>query len=205
MWANAESRAVRRRSVVGRLPRPDPGVIRALAAAIVGWSNGSFADEGLELIAHRLGGPGRFRSDSAATVEAVATFLSAWVSGVTMPRQISLIASRRIAFQLADSGPIRRGPPGLCRYAALVYSDRPGRAGSYWPSVHGEADYHPDDEKSDHDDSGDYPLHLGQPSLNRARIAAGLPGLRFHDLRHTGQTLAAATGATIKDLKPSKI
>jgi hypothetical protein len=117
----------------------------------------------LELIAHRLGGPGSFPSDSAPIVEAVATFLRA-VSRVTRPRQMSLIASRRIAFQLANSGPIRRGPPGLCRYAALVYSDRPGRAGSFWPSVHGEADYHPDDEKSDHDDSGDYPLHLDQPS-----------------------------------------
>jgi hypothetical protein len=29
---------------------------------------------------------------------------------------------------------------------------------------------------------------------------AGMPGFRFHDLRHTGQTMAAATRATIKDL-----
>ncbi|WP_344458498.1 hypothetical protein [Actinocorallia aurantiaca] len=28
----------------------------------------------------------------------------------------------------------------------------------------------------------------------------GFPGLRFHDLRHTGNTFAAATGATTKDL-----
>ena len=27
-----------------------------------------------------------------------------------------------------------------------------------------------------------------------------MPGFRFHDLRHTGQTLAASTGATTKDL-----
>jgi len=27
-----------------------------------------------------------------------------------------------------------------------------------------------------------------------------MPGFRFYDLRHTGQTLAAATGATAKDL-----
>lgn len=33
-----------------------------------------------------------------------------------------------------------------------------------------------------------------------AREAAGRPDLRFHDLRHTGATLAAATGATIADL-----
>jgi integrase len=35
----------------------------------------------------------------------------------------------------------------------------------------------------------------------RARSRVGLPGLSFHDLRHTGQTLAAATGATLADLK----
>lgn len=33
-----------------------------------------------------------------------------------------------------------------------------------------------------------------------ARIAAGRPDLRFHDLRHTGATLAAATGATLAEL-----
>jgi integrase len=34
----------------------------------------------------------------------------------------------------------------------------------------------------------------------RARKRSGMDGFRFHDLRHTGQTLAAATGATVKDL-----
>lgn len=34
----------------------------------------------------------------------------------------------------------------------------------------------------------------------RARIKVDMPGFRFHDLRHTGQTLAASTGATVKDL-----
>jgi integrase len=37
-------------------------------------------------------------------------------------------------------------------------------------------------------------------AFDRARRKAQMPGFRFHDLRHTGQTLAAATGATIKDL-----
>ena len=37
-------------------------------------------------------------------------------------------------------------------------------------------------------------------AFGRARRKAGMPGFRFHDLRHTGQTLAAATGATVKDL-----
>jgi integrase len=37
-------------------------------------------------------------------------------------------------------------------------------------------------------------------AFDRARRRAGMPGFRFHDLRHTGQTLAASTGATVKDL-----
>jgi integrase len=40
---------------------------------------------------------------------------------------------------------------------------------------------------------------LGQ-AFRRARDKAGMDGFRFHDLRHTGQTLAAATGATLADL-----
>ena len=31
-------------------------------------------------------------------------------------------------------------------------------------------------------------------------VAAGLPGFHFHDLRHTGNTLAAGTGASLADL-----
>jgi len=34
----------------------------------------------------------------------------------------------------------------------------------------------------------------------RARAEAGLPDLRFHDLRHTGNTLAATTGASTREL-----
>ncbi|HEY6684790.1 MAG TPA: site-specific integrase [Propionibacteriaceae bacterium] len=34
----------------------------------------------------------------------------------------------------------------------------------------------------------------------RAHEAAGRPDLRWHDLRHTGATLAAATGATLAEL-----
>jgi integrase len=37
-------------------------------------------------------------------------------------------------------------------------------------------------------------------AFDRARRKVGMPDFRFHDLRHTGQTLAAATGATTKDL-----
>jgi integrase len=35
---------------------------------------------------------------------------------------------------------------------------------------------------------------------NKARQTVGLPNLHFHDLRHTGGTLSAATGATLKEL-----
>jgi integrase len=35
---------------------------------------------------------------------------------------------------------------------------------------------------------------------NKARLSVGLPGLHFHDLRHTGGTLSAATGASLKEL-----
>jgi len=37
-------------------------------------------------------------------------------------------------------------------------------------------------------------------SYRKARDAAGRPDLRFHDLRHTGAVLAAATGATLAEL-----
>ena len=39
-----------------------------------------------------------------------------------------------------------------------------------------------------------------RPIWTSACTAAGAPGLHFHDLRHTGGTLAAATGATLKEL-----
>jgi integrase len=46
--------------------------------------------------------------------------------------------------------------------------------------------------------------HLAPSALYRhwypARAAAGRPDLRFHDLRHTGATLAAATGASLAEL-----
>jgi integrase len=37
-------------------------------------------------------------------------------------------------------------------------------------------------------------------AFDRGRRKVGMLGFRFHDLGHTGQTLAAATGATVKDL-----
>lgn len=38
------------------------------------------------------------------------------------------------------------------------------------------------------------------PRWREATASAGVPGLRFHDLRHTGNTLAAATGASTREL-----
>jgi integrase len=53
-----------------------------------------------------------------------------------------------------------------------------------------------------------FPGTQGQPfrraslytAWKRATRVAGVEGLRFHDLRHTGNTLAAATGASTKEL-----
>jgi integrase len=46
--------------------------------------------------------------------------------------------------------------------------------------------------------------HLAPATLYRpyykARKAAGRPDLRFHDLRHTGATMAARTGATLAEI-----
>jgi integrase len=46
------------------------------------------------------------------------------------------------------------------------------------------------------------PLHRGAFTTvwHRARERAGLPGFHFHDLRHTGNTLAATTGASTREL-----
>ncbi|WP_344265467.1 hypothetical protein [Actinomadura napierensis] len=35
---------------------------------------------------------------------------------------------------------------------------------------------------------------------NKVRADVGLPDLHFHDLRHVGNTLAATTGASLKEL-----
>ena len=52
--------------------------------------------------------------------------------------------------------------------------------------------------------ANDSTAHLAPSTLYKvfypARKAAGRPDLRFHDLRHTGATLAAATGATLAEL-----
>jgi integrase len=61
---------------------------------------------------------------------------------------------------------------------------QPGREGLLFPAAHGG--------------------YLSPSSAYRwwypAREAAGRPDLRFHDLRHTGQTYAALTGANLREL-----
>jgi integrase len=60
-----------------------------------------------------------------------------------------------------------------------------GRDGLLFPTTHGEQYRAPT---------------LHQAYFRKAREAAGRPDLRFHDLRHTGATLAAASGATLAEL-----
>lgn len=61
---------------------------------------------------------------------------------------------------------------------------RPGKEGLLFPSATGG--------------------YMGGSALHRvygpARVAAGRPDLSFHDLRHTGQTYAAASGANLREL-----
>ena len=45
------------------------------------------------------------------------------------------------------------------------------------------------------------PSWLRRYLFDRARDAAGRPDLRWHDLRHTGATLAARTGASIREIQ----
>jgi integrase len=67
---------------------------------------------------------------------------------------------------------------------------------------------HLDEHVGDEPDALVFPArsgaHMAPSALYKvwypARDKAGRPDLRFHDLRHTGATLAAATGATIADL-----
>lgn len=42
--------------------------------------------------------------------------------------------------------------------------------------------------------------HVWQKNWVKARTALGLPDLHFHDLRHVANTLAAASGAGMKEL-----
>jgi integrase len=104
----------------------------------------------------------------------------------------------RRAVARTDDGPVVKGPkseagkrdvnipphlmPAVREHLARY--TRPGQDALLFPAVH----------------SG----HMNPATLRRvyhpAREAAGRPDLRFHDLRHTGAVLAAATGATLAEL-----
>lgn len=76
-------------------------------------------------------------------------------------------------------------PPALIAdvETQLALHTQPGRMGLLFPSGTGN------------------PLHHRTFGTwwNKARIAAGRSNLRFHDLRHTGATMAAQSGATLKE------
>jgi integrase len=58
----------------------------------------------------------------------------------------------------------------------------------------------PDDLLFTERHGGPLRLYTVERAWRRARQATGVPYLRLHDLRHTGNTLAAATGASTKEL-----
>jgi integrase len=79
-------------------------------------------------------------------------------------------------------------PPHLVEMVAdhLAKHVAPGRDSLLFPSVPG----------------GTHHLSVSHmyPHWNKARNQAGRPDLRFHDLRHSGAVLAAATGASLAEL-----
>ena len=105
----------------------------------------------------------------------------------------------RRAVARTDDGPVVKGPkshagkrdvnipPHLMPAVRdhLASHTKPGQDALLFPAVHGGG-------------------HMNPATLRRvyhpAREAAGRPDLRFHDLRHTGAVLAAATGATLAEL-----
>jgi integrase len=58
----------------------------------------------------------------------------------------------------------------------------------------------PDDPVFTERRGGPIRIYTVDRAWRRARQAVGVPHLRLHDLRHTGNTLAAATGASTKEL-----
>jgi hypothetical protein len=99
-----------------------PGVARALAQALVTWFNGSALDEVLELVAQRAGESGAFRSDSAPSVDGVASFLREGIWGDDAPPDDvpgDLTECARIRFlgsirRSAQLGPVAGVGPVTC-------------------------------------------------------------------------------------------
>jgi integrase len=99
-----------------------------------------------------------------------------WVDGVKI-----------VAAPKADSERVVAFPPHLAEAIKehLTRHTQWGRDGLLFPTTHGEQYRAPT---------------FHQAYFRKAREAAGRPDLRFHDLRHTGATLAAASGATLAEL-----
>ncbi|MGV8910583.1 MAG: tyrosine-type recombinase/integrase [Propionicimonas sp.] len=108
----------------------------------------------------------------------------------------TLTITRAVVWPEPDM-PVVKSPKSLSRDVAipphilaplLVHLDRyaaPGNEGLLFPAV----------------ESGGHMKHGALYKVfRRARKAAGRPDLRWHDLRHTGATLAAQAGATLAEL-----
>lgn len=100
-----------------------------------------------------------------------------WLNGSTIVGTPKSRAGRRtvaIPPHLADD--VRRH---------LAQHAQPGRDGLLFPNAAGTGHIHPS---------------TVMKPFRKAREAAGRPDLRIHDLRHTGATLAAQSGATLREL-----
>ncbi len=107
---------------------------------------------------------------------------------ITITRAVQWVDGEKlVAAPKAGSARVVAFPPHLAAKIErqVVQFAQPGRNGLLFATVNG----------------GQYrPPTFHQAYFRRAREAAGRPDLRFHDLRHTGATLAAMSGATLAEL-----
>lgn len=109
---------------------------------------------------------------------------------------------------------LRARASGICRLASSAVSKATCRASSLWcgspPMIRQLADViaHLDTFTAADPGAlvftGPKGAQIRRSNFSRARnkavIAAGLSGFHFHDLRHTGNTLAGEAGATLREL-----
>lgn len=107
---------------------------------------------------------------------------------IRVSRAVQWVDGRKIvAAPKADSVRVVAFPPhiGEAIREHLQKHAQWGKDGLLFPTTHGEQYRAPT---------------FHQAYFRKAREAAGRPDLRFHDHRHTGATLAAASGATLAEL-----
>lgn len=107
---------------------------------------------------------------------------------IRVSRAVRLVDGQKIvAAPKADSVRVVAFPPHIGEQIRdhLRNHAQWGKDGLLFPTTNGEQ-YRP-------------PTFL-KSYFRKAREAAGRPDLRFHDLRHTGATMAAASGATLAEL-----